>query len=241
MTSQPKTVFITGGSRGIGKALVDYFVERDWRVGTCATSEGSLDGSRAELAFVCDVGDVRQVKSAVRRLIDAFGQLQVLINNAGIAGSNPLAPGSSDVLWERIIQVNLNGTYYMSKYALPYVREQEGRIINIASVLGLKGVPDQTAYCAAKHGVIGFTRSLALYCAPRGITVNAICPGWVDTDMARGRLQELSLTCEKLEKTIPLGKVLKGKEVAAFAYYLCGPEAVNITGQAFTMDGGANL
>src|SRR5690606_14665921 len=113
-------------------------------------------------------------------------------------------PRESDQLWHEILNVNLNGTYYMSKYFSPFISNEHGRIINIASVLGLKGVPDASAYCASKHGVIGLTRSLAHFFASRKITVNAICPGWVRTEMAAGRLGEIGWGEEQLSREVPL-------------------------------------
>jgi NAD(P)-dependent dehydrogenase (short-subunit alcohol dehydrogenase family) len=112
-----------------------------------------------------------------------FGRIDALVNNAGLAGENSLDAAATDDFWHQVIGVNLNGTYFMSKAVLPHLGAG-GRIVNIASVLGLKGVPDQTAYCAAKHGVVGFTRALSHAVAARGITVNAICPGWTRTAKA---------------------------------------------------------
>jgi NAD(P)-dependent dehydrogenase (short-subunit alcohol dehydrogenase family) len=171
----------------------------------------------------------------VRRL----GRLDALICNAGLAGSNSLDPDASDELWHRILDVNLHGTYHFCKHAAPHLPDRTGRIINVASVLALKGVPDQTAYCAAKHGVLGFTRALALALAPRGITVNAICPGWTRTEMARERMRELGLTEEALKAGVPLGRMIEPAEVAELALYLASPRAGGITGQALTLDGGA--
>ena len=134
------------------------------------------------------------------------------MNSAGLAGANTL--DGDDALWHAIISANLHGTYYCCKAALPLLPDGSGRIVNIASVLGLRGVPDQTAYCAAKHGVVGFTRALALALAPRGITVNAICPGWVDTDMARQRFAELGITAEAAAAGVPTGHIATPAEVA---------------------------
>ena len=127
------------------------------------------------------------------------------MNCAGIAGANRL--DGDDRLWHAIIGSNLHGTYHCCKAVLPQLPDGTGRIVNIASVLGLRGVPDQTAYCAAKHGVIGFTRALALALAPRGITVNALCPGWVDTDMAAQRYAELGITAEQAAAGVPTGRI----------------------------------
>ena len=162
-----------------------------------------------------------------------------MVNNAGLAGSNPLSPDSDDDFWQRILDVNLNGTYYMCKYSAPHLPDGTGRIINIASVLALKGVPDQTAYCAAKHAVLGFTRAFAQYLAPRKITINAICPGWTRTEMAEGRMSEIGITEKDLSTSVPLGRFVEPTEVADLAYFLASSEASSmITGQALTIDGG---
>lgn len=169
--------------------------------------------------------------------VKALGRIDVVINNAGLAGTNSLDASDDDAFWNQIIDVNLNGTYYISKYALPQMNDG-GRIINVASVLALKGVPDQTAYCAAKHGVLGFTRSLAHALAPRRITVNVICPGWTRTDMAHGRMAELGMTEASLKGSVPLGRFIEPVEIAQMAAYLASDAASGVTGQSFTIDGG---
>ncbi len=234
-----KTVFITGGTRGIGQALVHRFKSEEWRVATCSTSQSK---TVADLALICDVSNASAVKLTIDAIVQSFGKIDVLINNAAIAGSNSLDPQSNDDLWHRILDINLNGTYYTSKHALPHLPDGSGKIINIASVLALKGVPDQTAYCAAKHGVIGLTRSLATALAPRRITVNAICPGWVRTEMAASRMKELGMKEENLATCVPLGRWIEPSEIADFVFQLSSsPASAMITGQALTIDGGALL
>lgn len=238
--NKKKVVFITGGSRGIGKALVEKFKSEDWNVATCATQKTSF--SNADLNLVCDVSNVSNVRDAINSIITHFGRLDALINNAAIAGKNSLHPEDNDDFWHRIINVNLHGAYYASKYALPHLPDVNGRILNISSVLGLIGVPDQTAYCAAKHGLLGFTKALALNIASRRITVNAICPGWVRTDMAYNRMQEIGLSEKDLATSVPLGRFIEPHEVADLAFYLITSDAAAlITGQSFTIDGGRIL
>ena len=233
---------ITGGSRGIGKALVERFKKEGYAVITCATTLEHLNDSPADLKMACQVQNASQVKALIQQAASRFGKIDILVNNAGLAGGNSLDPSDSDDLWHQIIDVNLNGVYYFCKYAAPHIADHTGRIINIASVLALKGVPDQTAYCAAKHGVVGFTKAFALHLAPRKITVNAVCPGWVRTDMAHGRMKELGLTEQALQTSVPLGRMIEPSEIADFVYQLsASPASQMITGQALTIDGGALL
>jgi NAD(P)-dependent dehydrogenase (short-subunit alcohol dehydrogenase family) len=180
----------------------------------------------------CDVAD----PVAVKKLFSGFDRVDVLVNAAGLAGVNALAP--EDPLWPEIIAVNLHGPWYCCTAALEKMPDGTGRIVNIASVLGLRGVPDQPAYCAAKHGLIGLTRSLALAVAPRGITVNAVCPGWVDTEMARARFSALGIDAAAAAMGVPLGRIATAEDVAAAVAFLVSPAACHITGHALPVDGG---
>ncbi len=239
MKQKQSVIFITGGSRGIGKAIVEKFHSHHWLTAACATTEKSAKASGADLSLVCDVSHPNEVKLAIEQIMKKFNRLDALVNNAGIAGGNSLNPDDNDEFWHRIIEVNLHGTYYASKYALPHLPDHTGRIVNISSVLGLKGVPDQIAYCAAKHGVLGFTKALSHHVASRGITVNAVCPGWVRTDMMLGRMRELHATEEALASHVPLGKIIAPKEIADVVYYLIASETSgSITGQSIVVDGG---
>jgi NAD(P)-dependent dehydrogenase (short-subunit alcohol dehydrogenase family) len=159
-----------------------------------------------------------------------------LVTCAGIAGANTL--DGDDALWHAIVGSNLHGTYYCCKAAVPLLPDQTGRIVTVASVLGLRGVADQTAYCAAKHGVVGFTRSLALALAPRGIMVNAVCPGWVDTEMARQRYRELGITAAEAAAAVPTGRIASPEEVADAVAWLLRPGTRSISGHALPIEGG---
>jgi 3-hydroxybutyrate dehydrogenase len=221
----------------MGLAMVGYFKSMGFRVASCATT---LDGARngnPDLAFACNVADRDQVKAGVAAVVESLGKIDVLVNNAGLGGTNSLSVEDDDTCWHDIINVNLNGSYYFSKYALAAMNDG-GRIINIASVLALKGVPDTTAYCAAKHAVLGLTRSMAHAVAPRRITVNVICPGWTRTDMAHGRLSELGMTEASLKSSVPLGRFIEPIEIAQMAAYLASDSASGVTGQSFVIDGG---
>jgi NAD(P)-dependent dehydrogenase (short-subunit alcohol dehydrogenase family) len=233
-----KSVLVTGGSRGIGLAIVARFKAEGWRVAACARALEHLAECPADFKFACDVTDPDAVRDGIAAVVREFGAIDALVNSAGLAGSNPLDPENDDALWHRVIDVNLNGTYYFTKHAFPHIADG-GRIVNIGSLLSHTGVADQTAYSAAKHAVLGFTRAFAHHAAGRSVTVNAVCPGWVRTDMARGRWQELNIDAEEAAAEVPLGRIVEPAEVAALVHFLASDEAGAITGQAFNIDGGA--
>lgn len=223
-----KRAVVTGGTKGIGRAVADRLASEGWEVMVLARHPVA-----SPHRFVaCDVADPVAVKQAFRDL----DRVDALVNCAGIAGANTL--DGDDALWHAIIGSNLHGTYHCCKAVAPLLPDGSGRIVNIASVLGLRGVPDQTAYCAAKHGVVGFTRALALALAPRGITVNALCPGWVDTEMAEQRYAELGITVRQAAAGVPTGRIASPAEVADAVMWLLRPEARGITGHALPIDGG---
>lgn len=224
-----KHAVVTGGTRGIGAAIVQRLRADGYRV----TSVGRNRPASVDVHFAaCDVS----VATDVNALFATMDRVDVLVNCAGIAGSNRL--DGDDALWHGIINSNLHGTYHCCKAALPLLPNETGRIVNIASVLGLRGVPDQTAYCAAKHAVVGLTRALALSLASRGITVNALCPGWVDTDMAAMRYCELGITPAQAAAGVPSGRVATPAEIADATAWLLRPESRGITGHALPIDGG---
>jgi NAD(P)-dependent dehydrogenase (short-subunit alcohol dehydrogenase family) len=236
-SKQARVALVTGGSRGIGAALVQAFRAAGWTVATCSRSGAA--NSDAQLSFACDVSVRTQVEDGVRRVVEQLGRLDAVINNAGIAATNSLEPGAPSADWERILSVNLHGPYYVTHAALPHLPSGSGRIINIGSVLALRGAPDQSAYTAAKHGLLGFTRALALHVAPRGITANIICPGWVKTEMGLARMAALGWSEAELTRSVPAGRWIEPAEVAQLALYLASDAAAGITGQALTIDGGA--
>jgi NAD(P)-dependent dehydrogenase (short-subunit alcohol dehydrogenase family) len=223
-----KHAVVTGGTRGIGRTIADRLATEGWNVLTLARQPA--DSPHRFMA--CDVADAARVRAVFADL----HQVDALVNCAGIAGVNPL--DGDDTLWHAIIDSNLHGTYHCCKAALPLLPDGTGRIVNIASVLGLRGVPDQTAYCAAKHAVVGFTRALALAVAPRGITVNALCPGWVDTGMAERRYAEMGITADQAAACVPTGRIASAAEVADAVVWLLRPESRGITGHALPIDGG---
>src|SRR5437588_4211942 len=185
-----KVAIITGASRGIGFAIAKKLHQDGASVALCARSPIRDFPPDRSLEVTMDVRDAKSVDAGIRRIVDRFGKIDIVVNNAGISGVTPVdAPETGP--WLDIIQTNILGTYYVTRAAAPHI-SNGGHIIMISSVLGKFGVPGYTAYCTAKTGLIGFTRSLALELAPRRITVNAVCPGWTDTEMARSGMRDIA-------------------------------------------------
>src|SRR5499427_8054080 len=247
-----KVALVTGASRGIGEAIVRRLAAEGARVVLAARDRASCERIAAEIvaaggeatAVVCDVTDHASIASAIAAAVARWGRIDVLVNNAGLGGPTPL-DDPDDARWSAILATNLTAVFRVTREAAPFL-SQGGRVINLSSVLGRFGVAGLSAYCASKHGVIGLTRALALELAPRDITVNAICPGWVETEMAREGFRRIGKQTGKSEaegrqsaaKMAPLGRVLDPSEIAALAAYLASDEARNVTGQAFVADGG---
>jgi len=241
---------VTGGGRGIGAAIAGALAAAGARVTLMGRSEMPLRERAAALpaaqAIRCDIAEEAGVAAAFAEATRTFGPAAILVNNAGAAASAPLVRTSLE-LFRRMLEVNLIGTFLCSRAALPDMLEAGfGRIVNVASVAGLKGAAYVSAYCAAKHGVIGLTRALALETATKGITVNAVCPSYTDTDMARAAIanivEKTGRSAEQAEaelvKKNPQGRLIRPEEVAATVLWLCGPGADAITGQAIAVAGG---
>jgi NAD(P)-dependent dehydrogenase (short-subunit alcohol dehydrogenase family) len=227
-----KLALVTGGARGIGAAIAARLVQEGYAVTVAGRhAPAALPDGQSFMAM--DVADAGSVRAGFARL----GRLDALVNNAGLAGTDRLDP-DDHALWHAVMATNLHGAYYCAKAALPLLADRTGRIVTIASVLGLRGVPDQAPYVAAKHGVIGLTRALALAAAPRGITVNAVCPGWVDTDMAQARFAALGITRAQAEQDIPTGRMTTPEQVADLVAFLLRPSSGSLTGLALPIDGG---
>jgi 3-oxoacyl-[acyl-carrier protein] reductase len=237
---------VTGGSRGIGRAIcvalaargakvvVNYQSREDAAAETvalCASAGGSAVSSRF------DVASRTQVTEAIDKLVSEQGGLHLLVNNAGVA-INGLLLRFKDDDWDRSLSVNLGGLYTCSKAAMRYLlkAKERGRVVNITSVVGEMGNGGQAAYAAAKAAIIGFTKSMAKEVASRGVTVNAVSPGYIETDMTAAHLPEAQKTL--LMSQIPLGRIGSADDVAGPVAFLCGPEAAYITGAVLRVNGG---
>ena len=259
MRLQGKIAFITGGGRGIGRAVAFAFAREGAGVAVVARTAAEVERVAAAVEAecgvqtmhaTCDVSDADEVERAFALVAEAFGRHpDILVNNAGIAESAPVTK-TDDAHWRRHLAVNLDGTFYCTRAALPAMIERGwGRIINVASIAGKTGAPYIAAYAASKHGVLGLTRSVALEVAAKGVTVNAICPGYVDTDMTTHAVEQIEAktgrtaadALDAIKRMSPQNRLVTPEEVAALALLLASEDGRGITGQAINVDGGSVL
>jgi NAD(P)-dependent dehydrogenase (short-subunit alcohol dehydrogenase family) len=252
-----KIALITGGATGIGKAIAMKLAKNGARVAIASRNQEQLERVAAEftqlsltaLPVPMNLRVKADVNRAVADIVARWGAVHILVNNAGISALS-LMSDDDDSKWYDIVDTNLNGMYLVTKAVLRHIPDHAGgRIINISSVLGKFGVPGYTAYCTTKHGMIGFTRALALEVVSRGITVNTICPGWVDTEMASlgisetAKLQGISPAEFKAQAiaAVPIRRFLEAEEVAELVAYVASDSARGITGQALNICGGQTM
>ena len=249
-----RSVLVTGGALGIGQGIVRAFAREGAMVGVADLDRSAAERLADELAVagarvIATIGDVSSAEDAQRMVAEtvaAFGRLDVLVNNAGIQPTDWYFDLESMPIevWDRILDVNLKGQFLMARFALPHIRAQGpgGSIINMASVQGMQSMPGVPAYAASKGGVLSLTRNMALDYAPRGIRVNAICPGTIDSELVRGLARaeggDLDATLTRYGAFHPLGRIGVPEDIAQAALYLASPRSSFVTGTALVVDGG---
>jgi len=239
-----KVILITGSSQGIGKAIALKFASLGIKIALndIQSQEESLKKTKEEIEkmggqakyFLGDVSKLEEMEKIVQEIQKEFGRLDILVNNAGIVHDRTLAKMTQEE-WQRVIDVNLTGVFNSTKAALPLIIQNQGKIINISSIVGLKGNFGQANYAAAKAGIIGFTKSLSKEVGRFGVTVNAVAPGFIETRLTENLVEEMKNTIKKLTS---LGRFGKPEEVASLVVFLASDEANFITGEVITIDGG---
>jgi 3-hydroxybutyrate dehydrogenase len=256
MSLAGRRALVTGGGRGIGRAVALDLARAGASVAVAARTRADVEAVKAELtalgvravALTADVSKSEDVAALVREASAGLGggALEILVNGAGVAPSAPLVK-TSDAVWRQALDTNLSGAFYCMREALPGMLESGwGRIVNVASIAGKTGYPYISAYAASKHGLLGLTKCAALEVAARGVTVNAVCPGYVDTpmtDVSIARIVEKTGLAaadvrRRLEEASPQKRLFTSEEVSALVLFLCGDGARGITGQALSLDGG---
>ena len=245
---------MTGGGRGIGRVAALELARAGADVAVAARTRAEVDavadearalGVRA-IALTADLGRAEDVKALFAEARGFLGGVDILVNGAGIAPTAPFAR-TTDEQWHSVLAVNLSGVFFATREVLPEMSERGwGRVVNVASIAGKTGMPYIAAYAASKHGVLGLTKVAALEMALRGVTVNAVCPGYVETSMTdTGIANVVAKTGQKaadvrrrLEEASPQKRMVTSEEVAALVLFLCGDQARGITGQALNVDGG---
>lgn len=240
--------FVTGAGRGVGRAIALRLARDGYAVTVAGRSPAALDttadailqASGAALVVTCDVTDRAQVTAAVEQTTAAFGDIDVLVNNAGISASAPFTT-MPDTLWDETIAVNLTGAYNcMRRIAPGMFARRRGRIINVASTAASTGYPYTAAYVASKHGLLGLTRAVALEARKFGVTVNAVCPGWIDSDMTTASIARIvertGRSVDQARQTLAAmnnsGRLIAPDEVAAVCAHLASPAAAEVNGEA---------
>jgi 3-oxoacyl-[acyl-carrier protein] reductase len=235
-----KVALVTGGTRGIGLDICQAFIAAGATVALCARDGGKAAEIAKQLGggsrgYACDVGVASQVEAFARSVEKDFGQIDVLVNNAGFT-KDTLLFLMTEADWDSVVDTNLKGTFLMTKYAARgMIKRRWGRVINITSVVGLNGNKGQSNYSASKAGVIGFTKSVAKELASRNVLVNAVAPGYIETELTKGISAEAR---QYFLDNIPLGRLGQGSNIAAAVLFLASDLASYITGQVLVVDGG---
>lgn len=242
-----KVAFVTGGVMGMGLAAVKAFAEEGASIAVVDYKKEALEGVVRDLnkegftaiAIHCDVSDEEQVKAAVAKTVKELGSLDVAFNNAGIQSPAIELPDLTTEEYRRILRINLDGAFFCMKYQLEQMRKQgSGAIVNNSSLGGLVGVPGRAAYHATKHGIVGMTKSTALEFAERGIRINAVCPGIIDTPMVSDMLKNETGVMQEMMRDVPAKRLGTAEEVANAVIWLCSSKASFVTGHALAVDGG---
>jgi len=238
-----RVAIVTGAARGLGRAISERLCSAGAKVACVDVTPDALNDTVASLnsrnwvaeAYVCDVTDSRRVNEVVEQVVAKWGGLDILVNNAGITRDS-LIMRMKDDQWEAVLSINLKGTFLFTRAAAkPMMKGRRGRIINIASVSGLTGNPGQANYSASKAGIIGLTKTVAKELAGRNITVNAVAPGFIATEMTAALGEQV---LEEVKKRTPLGRLGEPGDVANAVLFLASDAASFITGQVLTVDGG---
>ncbi len=247
MLLENKVAIITGASRGIGKAIAFAFAKEGAKLALCATNSELLEAVCEEIHsqfgtkpihFAFDIRESLKVEEVVKKTLDTYSRIDILVNNAGTTRDQLLAMMSEES-WDFVLSTNLKSVFTFTKAVIkPMIRQRNGRIINMSSVVGIIGNAGQANYAASKGGVIALTKTAARELAKRNVTVNAIAPGFIQTDMTAKLGEKIE---SEMMNTIPLGRYGKAEEVANLALFLASDHASYITGQVIGVDGGLNM
>src|SRR5438309_9361355 len=247
LSFQNKVALVTGAGSGMGLVTARAFSEAGAAVALADVHENAVRSAAEELVAAghkaigirCDVADEAEVAAMVDQTVSTFGRLDAAFNNAGIQVPPSDAADEPAENFDRVNAINLRGVWACMKHELRHMRAQgSGAIVNCSSLGGLVGLPSRAAYHASKHGVIGLTRSAALEYAPRGIRINAVCPGAIDTPTVAGRLEEQADAMKEIMRDQPIGRLGRSDEIAAAVLWLCSPGASFVLGVALPVDGG---
>ncbi len=244
MSLQGKCALVTGGSRGIGRAVCLELARQGARVavnyaGNAAAAEETVKACEAlgaeAFAIQADVADAAASEAMVKEVLTRFGRLDILVNNAGVTRDG-LMPMMKEADWDAVLDTNLKGAFHCMKAVYrPMMKQKYGRIVNLSSIVGLRGNAGQANYAASKAGLIGLTKSMAKELAGRNVTVNAVAPGFIDTDMTAALPEKAR---EAMLTTIPMGRLGQAEDVAKAVAFFAGDESAYVTGQVLCVDGG---